>query len=439
MPRIGGRVPPLFFRGSAAMRVTRRRLLIAGTASLAGAARVSAQPGRGAPRVVVVGAGFGGAVAAKQVRRLSDGAIDVTLVEREERFVSCPMSNLVIGGVRSLDDIALSYDGLARWGIRRIRDEAIAIDARARRVELARGPALPYDRLILSPGVDFVWEQIPSLVDAQAQAKVPHAWKAGPQTLELRAQIEAMPDGGLFAMHVPRLPYRCLPAPYERACLVARYFATRKKRSKVLILDANDDVTAEKSLFTAAWEGRYKGLVEYRPNSELVDVDVAKLTLKLDFEDVKASVLNVIPPQRAGAIARQLGMANANARFCQVDFLTYESTVQKDIHVLGDSIQPADLMPRSGHAATQQAKVCAAAVVALLTGREPSGEPVVASVCYSFVDDGEAGRLASVHRYDPAAATMRVEPASTVTSAPSAKEASDALRWAHDIWAEMLS
>src|SRR5262249_21139382 len=158
----------------------------------------------------------------------------------------------------------------------------------------------------------------------------------------------------------------CLPAPYERACLVAQYFAARKKRSKLLILDANDDVPAEKAVFTTAWETRYKGLVEYRPNSELVDVDVASLTAKLDFEEVKADVLNVIPPQQAGAIARKLGMANANDRFCQVDFLSYESTVQKNIHVLGDSIQPAELMPRSGHTAAQQARVCAAAVVALL-------------------------------------------------------------------------
>ena len=421
------------------MRLTRRRLLIAGAAALAGAAGVAAQPGRSAPRVVVVGAGFGGAVAAKYVRRLSEGAIDVALVEREAQFVSCPMSNLVIGGERSLDDITRTYDGLAKWGIRRIRDEAIAIDASARRVELARGPALPYDRLILSPGIDFIWEQIPSLRDAQAQARVPHAWKAGPQTLALRAQLEAMPDGGVFALHVPRLPYRCLPAPYERACLVARYFATRKKRSKVLILDANDEVTAEKALFTAAWEGRYKGLVEFRPNSELIDVDVANLTLKLDFEDVKANVLNVIPPQQAGAIARQLGMANANARFCQVDFLGYESTVQKGIHILGDSIQPADLMPRSGHAASQQAKVCAAAVVALFAGREPNAAPEVASICYSFVDDGVAAHLASVHRYDRERATMSIVPRDSAASAPSAKEAADADVWAREIWADMLS
>src|SRR5205823_589072 len=157
--------------------------------------------------------------------------------------------------------------------------------------------------------------------------------------------------------------YRCPPAPYERACLVARYFSMRKKRSKVVVLDANEDVQAEKALFTAAWNGPYKGYVEYRPNSELTDVDVVTLTAKLDFEDVKADVLNVIPPQRAVSIARMGGMANANERFCQIDFLTYESTAQRNVHILGDAIQPASLMPRSAHVANQQAKVCASAVV----------------------------------------------------------------------------
>jgi sulfide dehydrogenase [flavocytochrome c] flavoprotein subunit len=255
----------------------------------------------------------------------------------------------------------------------------------------------------------------------------------------LRRQLEAMPDGGVFAIHIPKAPYRCLPAPYERACLVAQYFAARKKRSKVLVLDANDDVQAEKALFTAAWEGRYKGLVEYRPDSELVDVDVASMTAKLEFDDVAADVLNVIPPQSAGAIARQLGMANANARFCQVDFLSYESTVQKNIHVLGDSIQTADLMPRSGHTASQQGKVCAAAVVALFAGGELNPVPVVASACYSFIDDREAAQLASVHRYDPEGATMRIVPESSVASAPSAQEAVAADAWARDIWADMLT
>ena len=295
-------------------------------------------------RVVVVGGGYGGATAAKYVRKWSDRRIDVDLVERDPAFVSCPQSNLVLGGNRNLADLTASYDGLERWGVRRVRDEAIAIDEVARTVRLAGGGSLSYDRLILSPGVDFIYDDIPGLNNSIAQARVLHAWKAGPQTLALRAQLEAMRDGGIFVIHIPLAPFRCPPAPYERACLVAGYFSRMKPKSKVIVLDANEDVQAEKAVFSAAWAGRYKGYVEYRPNSGLVDVDLATLTAKLEFEDVKADVLNVIPPQRAGSIARQLGMANANERFCQVDFLTYESTARRNIHILGDSIQiaPAD-------------------------------------------------------------------------------------------------
>src|SRR2546425_1028989 len=185
-------------------------------------------------------------------------------------------------------------------------------------LRLSSGPTLPYDRVILAPGIDFIWDAIPALASREAQEKILHAWKAGAQTSALRRQLEAMPDGGVFVMHIPKAPYRCPPGPYERACQVAFYFSTRKPKSKVIILDANEDVQSEKELFTAAWSGRYKGYVEYRPNSGLVDVEVTTLTAKLDFEDVRADVLNVIPPQHAGRIARALGMANANGRFCQV-------------------------------------------------------------------------------------------------------------------------
>ena len=324
--------------------------------------------------------------------------------------------------------------------MRRVRDEAIAIDPVARTVRLAGGATLAYDRLILSPGVDFIWSEIPSLDNAAAQAKILHAWKAGPQTVALRRQLEAMPDGGVFVIHIPRAPYRCPPAPYERACQVAFYFQRRKPKSKVLVLDANEEVQSKKSLFMAAWDGRYKGYVEYRPNSALVDVDVATLTAKLDFESVKADVLNVIPPQYAGAIARQLGMANANGRFCQVDFLTYESTAQKNIHILGDAIQVAPLMPKSGHMANQHGKVCAAAVVALLTGQDVNAAPIIANTCYSYIDDKEVVHVASVHAYDRDKKTMLVVPGSGgLSPAPSAEEGVFAEGWARNIWADMLT
>jgi NADPH-dependent 2,4-dienoyl-CoA reductase/sulfur reductase-like enzyme len=370
----------------------------------------------------------------------SEQSIAVTLIERNERFVSCPLSNLVLGGSRTIADLTIGYDGLDKYGVRRIRDEAVAIDPQRRVVRLAGGSEVPYDRLIVAPGIDFMYDQVPGLGTAAAQERVLHAWRAGPQTVALRRQLEAMPDGGVYAMHIPRAPYRCPPGPYERACQVAWYFSNFKKKSKVLILDANEDVQSKKGLFMAAWNGKYKGLVEYRPNSGLIAVDPATLTAKLDFEDVRAQVLNVIPPQRAGAIARQLGMANANERFCQVDFLTFESTVQKNVHVLGDAIQIAPLMPKSGHMANQHAKVCASAVVALLSGKPVNPEPTVANTCYSFIDDKTVVHVASVHRYDAEKKTLLVVPGSGgVSSAASELEGVYANAWARSIWSDVLA
>jgi sulfide dehydrogenase [flavocytochrome c] flavoprotein chain len=417
----------------------RRRDFLRGSAAMASALVGRRSPAAEAAHVVVVGGGFGGATAAKYIRKWSGGAIRVTLVERESAFVSCPLSNLVVGGVRTIDELTVSYDGLERWGVRRITGEATNLDPVARKLTLASGEVLAYDRLVLSPGMDFDWDAVPALKDAAAREKVLHAFKAGPQTVALRRQLEAMPDGGVFVMHIPPIPYRCPPAPYERACLVALYFSTRKKRSKVIVLDANEDVQAEKDLFLSAWNGRYKGYVEYRPNSSLTDIDVPTLTAKLDFEDVKADVLNVIPPQRAGAIARGAGMANANDRFCQVDFLTFESTAQRNVHILGDAIQPASLMPRSGHMANQHAKVCASAVVALVTGAEVNPAPVVTSTCYSYLSERDVAHIASVHRYDAAQKTMTVVPGSSGASrAPNPEEAVYAEAWARNLWADML-
>jgi NADPH-dependent 2,4-dienoyl-CoA reductase/sulfur reductase-like enzyme len=426
------------------MRQSRREFLRTGSASIVAAALggisgCASMPDKG-PKVVVVGGGFAGATAAKYVRKWSDGKIAVTLVERGSAFVSCPLSNLVLGGSRQIADLTVAYDGLDKWGVRRVTDEAMTIDPAARTVRLSGGTTLPYDRLILAPGIDFMWDAIPALAGREAQEKVLHAWKAGAQTIALRRQLEAMPDGGVFVMHVPKAPYRCPPGPYERACQVAFYFSTQKKKSKVIILDANDDVVSKKGLFTAAWNGRYKGYVEYRPNSGLVDVDVATLTAKLEFDSVRADVLNVIPPQHAGAIARALGMANANGRFCQVDFLSFESTAQRNIHVVGDATQNAQLMPKSGHMANQHAKVCAAAVVALLTGGGVNQTPVIANTCYSYIDDKEVVHVASVHRYDPDKKTMSVVTGSGgLSPAPSVQEAVYAEAWARNIWADMLA
>ena len=424
---------------SAATRFSRRRFL--GTAALLAPALATQTSAFGAatPKVVVVGGGFGGATCARYLRLWSGGRVDVTLVERDAEFVSCPLSNLVIGGSRRLADLTVTYAGLEARGVRRVRDEAVAIDPAARTVRLARGTALPYDRLVLSPGVDFIYDDIPSLRDASAQARVLHAWNAGPQTVALRGQLEAMPDGGVFAIHVPLAPYRCLPAPYERACQAALYFVRHKPRSKVIVLDANPELQAEQAAFGAAWAGRYKGYVEYRPDSALLDVDARASILKLDFDEVRADVINVIPPQRAGAIARALGMANANGRFCQVDFLSHESTAQPGIHVLGDAIQSAPSMPKSAHMANQHGKVCAAAVLSLLQEHEVGAAPIIANACYTYIDDREAVHVASVHAYDASEKTMLVVPGSGGSStAPSVADGIYAEAWARNLWHDTL-
>lgn len=392
-------------------------------------------------KVVVVGGGYGGATAARYLREWSGHTIDVTLVEPNTAFVSCPLSNLVIGGSRRMEDITVSYDTLVRHhGVKLVRDSAVAIDAARRTVRLSGGATLPYDRLVLSPGVDMMSDALPGLQQPGGD-QILHAWKAGPQTLALRRQLEAMPDGGTFAISIPLAPYRCPPGPYERACQVAHYFSRHKPRSKVLILDANPDITSKAALFRQVWGTQYKGMVEYRPQYNAIDVDAATRTLKFDVQDdERADVLNVLPPQRAGAIAVSAGLATANSRWCEVDFLTFESLAVPSIHVLGDAIQIAPLMPKSGHMANQHGKVAAAAIVALLSGGTPDAEPLYNNTCYSFTSDREAVHVASVHRYDAAQKTMVTVPGSGgLSAAPNVPEGDFALAWAKGIWADMLS
>jgi sulfide dehydrogenase [flavocytochrome c] flavoprotein chain len=292
--------------------------------------------GRAAPRVVVIGGGYGGATAARYVKEWSPD-IDVTLVERNSEFVSCPISNLVLGGNAQIGDLTMGYSRLSARGVRIVRDEAVAVDAGARQVRLAAGQLLPYDRLIVSPGVDLIYDGIPGLRGADAQKRVLHAWKAGPQTVALRKQLEAMRDGGVFVFHIPTAPFRCPPGPYERVCQVADYFKRSKPRSKIIVLDSNADLVSKKGLFLAAWNGLYKGMIDYRPNSELADVDVKGMTVKLTFDDVKGDVLNVVPPNRAGDIARAAGLVKEGERWCAIEWLTCESAAVKGIHVLGDA------------------------------------------------------------------------------------------------------
>src|SRR5690606_11714342 len=291
-------------------------------------------------------------------------------------------------------------------GVKVVRDTVESIDADKRTVKLASGASLPYDRLILSPGIDFM-PTIPGLAKPGAQDRILHAWKAGPQTAALHDQLKALPDGGTYALSIPLAPYRCPPGPYERACMVASYFKVAKPKSKVIVFDANDDITSKKGLFMKAWDEHYKGIIEYRPKHKVVDVDVATNTLKFEFnDDFKAGVANVLPTMRAGAIAVKSGLATANNRWCEVDFLTFESKAAKNIHVLGDAIQIAPAMPKSGHMANQHGKTCAAAVVSLLTGQQPPQNPLYANTCYSFVTAKDVVHVASVHRYDAAQKTM---------------------------------
>jgi sulfide dehydrogenase [flavocytochrome c] flavoprotein subunit len=407
-------------------------------ASTVGCASVT---GKARPQVVVIGGGYGGATAARYIRMWSEGAIDVTLVEPNASFISCPLSNLVLGGSRQIGEMTMSIGALAdRHGVRIMRDTVTAIDAGKRTLALAGGTTLAYDRLIVSPGVDFMWDQLPGMLKPGAQDGVLHAWKAGPQTVALRAQLEAMPDGGVYAMTIPPAPYRCPPGPYERASQIAFYFSRYKPKSKVLILDANEDVVSKGALFKKVWKERYAGIIDYRPSFRAADVDAASRTVVSELGDkVQANVLNVIPPQRAGAIAVQGGLANANARWCAVDFLTFESTQVKNVHVLGDAIAVAPLMPKSAHMANQHAKVCAAAVVDLLSGRAPDAHPMLTNTCYSFVSDKDVIHVASVHAYDADKKTLLVVSGSGgVSVAASPLEGEYAMNWARNIWADTL-
>ena len=427
------------------MNMQRRELLTAagtlGVLGLAGCAMNKA----GLPdkaRVLVVGGGYGGATAAKYVRLLSDYKIDVVLVEPNDAFVSCPLSNLVLGGSKVLADITVPYTALGKaHGVTVVKDMVASIDTAKKTAMLGSGASIRYDKLVLSPGVDLMWDSVAGLKDANAQGRILQAWKAGAETVALRKQLEAMPDGGVYAITVPEAPYRCPPGPYERACQVASYFSVAKPRSKVLILDANPDVTSKGPLFKKVWAEQYKGMVEFRGQHKATSVDARTNTAKFEVQDdVKADVLNVLPSMRAGAIAVQTGLANANARWCGVNFLNFESTAAKDIHVLGDSIQIAPAMPKSGHMANSHAKVAAAAIVAELSGWEINPAPMLNNTCYSFVDAKNVIHVASVHEYVAAEKTFKaVAGSGGVSPGPNELEGSYAWNWARTIWADALA
>lgn len=399
-------------------------------------------------RVVVVGGGFGGATTAKYVRLLSDYKIDVVLIEPNSTFISCPVSNMVIGGHKQMANITSSYQNLSkRHGVTVVQDMASAIDASKKTVTLSRGGNITYDKLVVSPGIDLMMDSIEGLSQAHANGQILQAWKAGSETIALRKQLEAMPDGGVYAITIPVAPYRCPPGPYERACQVASYFQVAKPKSKVLILDGNPDVTSKGPLFKKVWANQYKGMIEYRGDHKATGVDAKTGTIKFEVQDdVKAQVINALPNMRAGLIAVQAGLNNmANGRWCGVNYQTFESTAAKDVYVLGDSIQVAPLMPKSAHMANSHAKVAAAAIVAQFSGWDVNPAPMLTNTCYSMVDAKNCIHVASVHEYVAAEKTFKSVAGSGGVSPIDLKsdltqlEAVYAENWAQNIWSDTLS
>jgi len=415
------------------------KLMGAGAAAgIAGCATEPEGPAKPVGTVIVVGGGYGGATAAKYIRMWSGGKIQVFLIERNATFVSCPLSNLVLGGSMSIEALTMGYQNLRNYGVQVIRDEVTGINIDKKRVQLKRVEDLPYDRLVVAPGVDFMFNEVAGL-DAKAQETILHAWKAGPQTVALRKQLEAMPDGGTYVLSIPKAPYRCPPGPYERACQVAAYFKQAKPKSKVLILDGNEDIVSKKGLFLAAWDQLYKGIIEYRPNQEVKQVDAGALTVRTEFDNFKGNVVNVIPPMRAGDIAQSAKLITANNRWCGVDWQTTQSVAVPGVYVIGDATLSAPAMPKSGSMANNQAKIAASAIVAGMLGQPINPQPQIVNTCYSYVSATEAMHVASVHRWDADKKALLTVPGSGgVSGQRSELEKQFADAWAKNIWADTL-
>lgn len=393
-------------------------------------------------KIVVVGAGYGGATAAKYLKLFSNNAAQVTLIEPNPSFISCPLSNLVVSGVEKIDALTTPYTGLEKnHGINMVKDAVASIDTQKKTIQLASGKSMQYDKLVLSPGIGLMMDKIEGLSAANKAGVTLQAWKAGPETVALHKQIAEMRDGGVYALTIPLAPYRCPPGPYERACQVAFYLKKHKPKSKVLILDANPDVTSKGALFKKVWAEDYKGMVEYRGGVAASGVDANTRTIKFEVDDdVKADVLNILPPMSAGDLIVKAGLANSNNRWANVNYINFESTAAKDVHIIGDSIQIAPAMPKSGHMANQHAKVTAAAIVCELNGWPINPQPMLTNTCYSFVNDRDVVHVASVHQYVAAEKTYKTVPGSGgLSPEPSSKEGLYAWGWAKNIWADSLT
>ncbi|MDH2405649.1 NAD(P)/FAD-dependent oxidoreductase [Bradyrhizobium sp. SSUT18] len=417
-------------------QVTRRDAVLGITAAATSLAVPSILRAQSAGRVVVIGGGFGGAACARALKRAAT-RLQVTLIEPNKTFTSCPLSNEVIAGLRDIEAQLFGYEKLAAEGITVVAQAATTIDTQKRSVIAADGAAFPYDRLVLSPGIDFHFEGLPGYDDA-ASEKMPHAWKAGAQTLQLRRQLEAMADGGVVAIAIPANPSRCPPAPYERASLIAHYLKTTKPRSKVLILDAKDNFSQQR-LFEKAWKELYGDMIErigLSQGGRVTSVDPATRTIVTEFGNYTPDVANVIPPQRAGRIAEIAGAADATG-WCPIDPVTFESKLVQKIHVIGDACLGGGI-PKSASAAGAQGKACAAAIVNLLAGRAPEA-PRLTGVCYNTVAPGYGFSLAG--NYQPKGDIFaEVEGGATSpVDAPRelrAREATEAERWFQTITAD---
>ncbi len=347
--------------------------------------------------VVVIGGGFGGASAAKYIRKL-DSSISVTLVEPATTFYTCPFSNWVLGGLKEMKDIGHTFDVLSgTWGVNVVHDEAVDIDAAAKTVKLKTGNEIKYDRLIVSPGIDFKYDAIEGYSEEVANTAMPHAYKAGPQTELLLKQLQEMKDGDNVIICPPGNPFRCPPGPYERTSLIANYLKENKPNSKVIVLDAKEKFSKQ-GLFTKGWERLYGDIIEWRPGSKggkVVSVDASTMTVNTAAGPVKGGVINVIPPQQAGKIAFTAGLTNETG-WCPVNPITFESTIHPGIHVIGDA-SIAGAMPKSGFAASSQGKVTAAGIVRLMRGDVPAS-PSLVNTCYSLVGPGYGISVAAVYK-----------------------------------------
>ncbi|MGF1642178.1 MAG: FCSD flavin-binding domain-containing protein [Thiotrichales bacterium] len=386
------------------MTLSRRHFIKLGALAAAtgwlGHARIASGAAKGA-RIVVIGGGFGGATAAKYLKWFDPG-IDVTLIEPKSEFVTCPASNWVLGGLRQMGDITQSYAALKdRHGVRLVHDWVVRIDPDGRKITLKGGESLVYDRLIVSPGIDFKTSAIEGYAEG-TDALMPHAWQAGPQTELLQRQLLAMPDGGTVIVAAPPDPFRCPPGPPERVSMIAHYLKRHKPKSKILLLDAKD-AFSKQGLFEQGWARLYgyktdHSLIELVPKAEdgaVLAVDPKAMTVSGEFDTRKADVINLIPPQQAGRIARDAGLANETG-WCPVDPITWESTLRPNIHVIGDAAIQSPL-PKSGYAANSEGKVCAAAIVAMLNGKAPTSSPHWMNTCYSLVSPDWGISVAGVY------------------------------------------